>query len=79
MMTDAESVAGLAKAVGDRLDVLVNNAGVLVDEGVPVTEVTTEQVRRTFDVNVFGVVTVITAMLPLLRRGTNAVIVNLSS
>ena len=72
-----------------RLDVLINNAGMTVDEERPSKErlssdinpldTTAEHVRRTYEVNVFGVVRVTRAMLPLLRQAKSARIVNLSS
>ena len=62
-----------------RLDVLVNNAGVMVEWGVESTEVTAARFRETYEVNVFGVVTVTAACVPLLRRSGNPRIVNMSS
>ncbi len=81
-VTDAASVAAAAKWIDDRygrLDVLVNNAGVLLDWGVPPSRVTPDALRGTYEVNVFGVVAVTNALLPLLRRAPAARIVNLSS
>ncbi|QWF85004.1 SDR family oxidoreductase [Amycolatopsis sp. CA-230715] len=72
------------RAVADRiradhggLDVLVNNAGAIA-EGVPAA-LTAAQVRDTFEVNVFGVVTTTNAMLPLLRAAAAPRVVNVSS
>ncbi|MFI1203638.1 SDR family oxidoreductase [Streptomyces sp. BHT-5-2] len=62
-----------------RLDVLVNNAGVVVEWGVEVPEVTAAQMRSAFDVNVFGTVAVTQACLPLLRRSPAGRVVNISS
>ncbi len=62
-----------------RLDVLVNNAGVVVEWGTGVPEVTVEQMRQVYDVNVFGLVAMTRACLPLLRRAPAARVVNLSS
>jgi NAD(P)-dependent dehydrogenase (short-subunit alcohol dehydrogenase family) len=59
------------------LDVLVNNAGVAVEWGVEPERVGAAELRRTFEVNVFGAVTVIRAAIPLLRAGSR--VVNLSS
>lgn len=67
-----------------KLDILVNNAGVNVDksekdEDTPPSQVTLEDIRVTFETNVFGVFAVTRAMLPLLRRSEAGRIVNLSS
>ncbi|WP_020672361.1 SDR family oxidoreductase [Amycolatopsis nigrescens] len=62
-----------------RLDVLVNNAGIMVEWGVRPADLTAAQLREVFEVNVFGVVTVTSACVPLLRRSGNPRIVNLSS
>jgi NAD(P)-dependent dehydrogenase (short-subunit alcohol dehydrogenase family) len=81
-VTDAGSVAAAAAWIEEtfgRLDVLVNNAGVSVENRAPVAEVTAEQMRATYETNVFGVVTVTNTMLPLLRRAEHATVVNVSS
>jgi NAD(P)-dependent dehydrogenase (short-subunit alcohol dehydrogenase family) len=81
-VTDADSVERAAAWIDEtfgRLDVLVNNAGISVENRAPVTEVTADQMRRTYETNVFGVVTVTTTMLPLLRSAGGARIVNVSS
>lgn len=76
-VTDERSVAEAASRV-DRLDVLVNNAGISVDEHPP-TEENAEVFRRTFETNVFGVVTTTNAFLPVLRRSARPRILNVSS
>src|SRR5438876_3952575 len=73
-----EAAAERVAADGGGLDVLVNNAGIVGDRA-PVREVTAEDVRRVFDTNVFGVVRVTRAFVPLLERSENPVIVNVSS
>ncbi|GAA1614580.1 MULTISPECIES: SDR family oxidoreductase [Kribbella] len=81
-VTDVDSVAAAAKQVeadSGRLDVLVNNAGIVAEWGTAVADITAEQVRTAYDVNVFGVVSAINAFVPLLRRSPNARIVNMSS
>lgn len=80
-MTDnasvAAAVAELARAEG-HLDVLVNNVGTA--EGDPKPEdATAEDMRRIYDVNVFGIVRVIHAFLPLLRAAEAPSIVNVTS
>ena len=84
-VTDEESVAAAAKTIAadGGLDVLVNNAGV---EGrtpgggvIGAATVTADDMRYVFDTNVFGVVRVTHAFLPLLQASANPVIVNVSS
>jgi NAD(P)-dependent dehydrogenase (short-subunit alcohol dehydrogenase family) len=76
-VTDDASVAAAAETVG-ALDVLINNAGI-VGARKPVLEVTADDIRRVYDTNVFGVVRVTRAFLPLLEKSDNPVIVNVSS
>ncbi|MEV6994414.1 SDR family oxidoreductase [Streptomyces sp. NPDC093228] len=84
-VTDDASVAAAARTIeaDGGLDVLVNNAGIEVRRAdnsvVPTAETTADQMRQTFETNVFGVVRVIHAFLPLLRRSAAPVIVNVSS
>lgn len=77
-----DSVAAAAKALAretDRLDVLVNNAGVLTSMTTPPSEDATELVKSVYEVNVFGPIRVTQALLPLLKKAPAARIVNLSS
>jgi NAD(P)-dependent dehydrogenase (short-subunit alcohol dehydrogenase family) len=84
-VTDDASVAAAAKAVeaDGGLDVLVNNAGIearTADNGViDAAAVTADTMRYVFETNVFGVVRVTHAFLPLLLRSAAPVIVNVSS
>jgi NAD(P)-dependent dehydrogenase (short-subunit alcohol dehydrogenase family) len=84
-VTDDASVATAAKTIEAEggLDVLVNNAGIEArGEGnvvVGAAEVTAELMRTVFETNVFGVVRVTHAFLPLLRRSAAPVVVNVSS
>ena len=81
-VTDAESVDAAAKWVDreyGRLDALVNNAGILLEREHKPSGTSMTVLRQTFDTNVFGVVQVTNAMLPLLLRAPLARIVNISS
>jgi NAD(P)-dependent dehydrogenase (short-subunit alcohol dehydrogenase family) len=84
-VTDESSVLAAAKQIeaDGGLDVLVNNAGVegrTSDGGfIAPKDTTAESVQTLFDTNVFGVVRVIHAFLPLLERSAAPVIVNVSS
>ena len=72
-----EAAATIVKNEG-RLDVLVNNAGI-AGEGVKLEEMTVDEMHRVFETNVFGVVRVTQAFLPLLRKSEAPVVVNVSS
>ena len=60
------------------LDVLVNNAGI-TGSHAPIAELTASDVAGVYETNVFGVVRVTHAFLPLLQRSAAPVIVNVSS
>jgi NAD(P)-dependent dehydrogenase (short-subunit alcohol dehydrogenase family) len=62
----------------DRLDALVNNAGITVRRTPPAT-LTVDDVRSVYETNVFGVIMVTQTMLPLLKRAPAGRIVNISS
>jgi NAD(P)-dependent dehydrogenase (short-subunit alcohol dehydrogenase family) len=79
-VTDAGACAALAAQVGAEVgtvDVLINNAGVIIREGLDSPRAH-ESLHKVFDVNLFGVFNVIHAFLPALRR-TQGAIVNIAS
>jgi len=82
-VTDEKSVTRAAEWVEaefGRLDILVNNAGIARGDGSGAPSQTTlATMREVYETNVFGVVAVTNAMLPLLRRAPAARIVNVSS
>ncbi|MBI0330237.1 SDR family NAD(P)-dependent oxidoreductase [Burkholderia plantarii] len=93
-VTDAASIAAAAARVDDefgRLDLLVNNAAIshtgrLPSQGIEEharktrpSNVPIDEMRAVWDTNVFGVLAVYQAMLPLLRRSPVSRIVNVSS
>ncbi|RQW84036.1 SDR family oxidoreductase [Micromonospora globispora] len=82
-VTDEASVAAAAKLVEQEyghLDVLVNNAGIVRADGAGLPSATTlATLREVYETNVFGVVAVTNALLPLLRKAPAARIVNVSS
>ena len=84
-VSDDASVEAAAQAIeaDGALDVLVNNAGIEArkpDGGVTgAAELTADMMRDLFETNVFGLVRVTHAFLPLLQRSAAPVIVNVSS
>jgi NAD(P)-dependent dehydrogenase (short-subunit alcohol dehydrogenase family) len=82
-VTNLDSIAAATKEVErkhGRLDILVNNAGILLDDPAKKpSEQTLETWRETFDTNLFGLVAVTQAFLPLLRKSAAGRIVNVSS
>jgi NAD(P)-dependent dehydrogenase (short-subunit alcohol dehydrogenase family) len=81
-VADDASVAAAAALIEERagrLDVLVNNAGITGGAPQEPTMVDPATVRAVVETNVIGVIRVINAMLPLLRRSASPRIVNMSS
>ncbi len=83
-VTDGASIKRAAQWIESEyahLDVLVNNAGIPTSaaRGALASETSLDDMRAVYEVNVFGVVAVTNAMLPLLRRAPAARIVNVSS
>ena len=81
-VTDAGSVERAAAAVRERggLDVLINNAGIVRADGPGLpSDTTVPTMREVFETNVFGVVAVTNALLPLLLDAPAGRIVNVSS
>ena len=81
-VTDDASVTtavGLIEQDAGGLDVLVNNAGITGGPDQMPTSVDIATLRTVLETNVFGVIRVTNAMLPLLRRSASPRIVNVSS
>ncbi|KAJ4148957.1 NADPH-dependent 1-acyl dihydroxyacetone phosphate reductase [Fusarium falciforme] len=82
-VSSAESIAACKKEVQELtdgyLDILVNNAG--LTHAVPATDINMDEVRQTFEVNVFSIMAMVQAFAPLLikARGLIIMISSLSS
>jgi NAD(P)-dependent dehydrogenase (short-subunit alcohol dehydrogenase family) len=71
-VTDANQIAALSDSLGERLDAVVNNAGVVV--AGPLEAIRPEDLRHQFEVNVIGSLAVTQALLPRLRDSQGRVV-----
>jgi NAD(P)-dependent dehydrogenase (short-subunit alcohol dehydrogenase family) len=63
----------------DRLDVLINNAGIYPDEGINILTIDRQLFDRTINTNTFGAIRTTQAFLPLLEKAVAARVINVSS
>jgi NAD(P)-dependent dehydrogenase (short-subunit alcohol dehydrogenase family) len=82
-VTDSTSIEQAAAWISDefgKLDILVNNAGIAGENiSTPPSQTDIDIVRQVYETNVFGVIRVTIAMIPLLKAADQARIVNVSS
>ena len=65
--------------IADRLDVLVNNAGIIVDGDNAILEISDDLFRKTLETNTLGALRVTRAFVPLLRKSKAPRVINVSS
>ncbi|MDJ0712814.1 MAG: SDR family NAD(P)-dependent oxidoreductase [Prochloraceae cyanobacterium] len=63
----------------DRLDVLINNAGIYPDEGVNILTIDRQLLELTLNTNTFGAIRMVQVFLPLLEKSQDARVINVSS
>jgi NAD(P)-dependent dehydrogenase (short-subunit alcohol dehydrogenase family) len=78
---DYEAVKKLIEKDYGVLDILINNAGIMIDsrKGNETSKTSQDILRKTFNTNFFAVVGLTQALLPLLKKSLGGRIVNLSS
>jgi NAD(P)-dependent dehydrogenase (short-subunit alcohol dehydrogenase family) len=80
-VADNASVTGAAREfanAADHLDVLVNNAGIIVDGDNAILEISDELLRRTVETNTLGALRVRRAFVPLLSKTKSPRVINVS-
>jgi NAD(P)-dependent dehydrogenase (short-subunit alcohol dehydrogenase family) len=78
-VAESASVRAFAERLGDQpIDILINNAGILVSEG-GIEEIDVDSIARSYEVNSLGPMRVTQALLPNLRSGTRKLVVQISS
>jgi NAD(P)-dependent dehydrogenase (short-subunit alcohol dehydrogenase family) len=81
-VSDDNSVTAAAREfakVADHLDVLVNNAGIIVDGDTAILEISDEIFRKTLETNTLGALRVTRAFVPLLAKSKAPRVINVSS
>lgn len=71
---DIEKVIDFVKTNWKQVDVLINNAGKLINK--PFTALTSEDFLEVYKVNVFGVASLTRSMIPFLQKGSHVVTVS---
>lgn len=77
---DDESVKNCVETIyseAGQIDILINNAGISIFGAVEETSL--EESKRVFETNLFGVMRVTNAVLPIMRKQTSGLVINLSS
>jgi len=80
---DVRNTESIQKAIemlilkSGRIDILINNAGVGITG--PLEEIPTEEIKNNFDINLFGPIEVMKAVLPHMRKQNSGLIINITS
>jgi NAD(P)-dependent dehydrogenase (short-subunit alcohol dehydrogenase family) len=84
-VNDSTQIQAAVQEIGDqfgKLDVLINNAGVMLDGEWAISNassVSMDTLRKTFDTNFFALIEVTQALLPLILKSQSGRIVNMAS
>ena len=81
-VANEDSIAEAAKTIAGELgsiDVIINNAGILLGRDNKIEEIDFKDIEDSFSVNLYGPMRVVKHFLPLLSNGMNPAIINVSS
>jgi NAD(P)-dependent dehydrogenase (short-subunit alcohol dehydrogenase family) len=81
-VSDSNSIRRAANRfakLSDRLNVLINNAGIYPDDGLTILTLARDRLTETFQTNTFGPLEITQAFLPYLRQAGDARVINVSS
>jgi len=71
---DLNKVTDFIKSTWKKVDILINNAGKLINK--PFTEISSEDFLEVYKVNVFGVAEITKLMIPFLQKGSHVVTIS---
>lgn len=81
-VTDEKSILDVFEYLKNqwgKLDILINNAGIFLDDGKSVLDLDLDIMRSTMETNLYGPLRLVQVMLPLLKNSEGARIINISS
>lgn len=81
-VTDENTIIQAKQMVEEKspsLDVIVNNAGILLGRGKTIEQVDINECKMSMEVNLYGPMLIVKHFSPLLRKGTQQAIINISS
>lgn len=76
-VTDNESIQTAVSSINEPIDILINNAG--FGAIGPIEAFTIEEIQSQYDTNIFGMIRMVKAVVPAMRKRGNGLIINLSS
>ena len=74
LLEDLNKVTDFIKSTWKKVDILINNAGKLINK--PFTEISSEDFLEVYKVNVFGVAEITKLMIPFLQKGSHVVTIS---